>query len=150
MRSALAAKQIWVAVITIWGTLDSLPRQGSKHIYKEVVSRGVFWNLSREGVTFFSRGGSASVGAWKPPETNRLHRFRGGLAPEYAPGRLLCIDINANQAVDQRQKLRLLPFLANFHILNQTKPNQVAKMKITKHFSTHLNSKQFNMGRISD
>ena len=27
MRSALAAKQIWVAVITIWGTLDSLPRQ---------------------------------------------------------------------------------------------------------------------------
>ena len=26
MRSALAAKQIWVAVITIWGTLDSLPR----------------------------------------------------------------------------------------------------------------------------
>ena len=25
LRSALAAKQIWVAVITIWGTLDSLP-----------------------------------------------------------------------------------------------------------------------------
>ena len=27
LRSALAAKQIWVAVITIWGTLDSLPPQ---------------------------------------------------------------------------------------------------------------------------
>ena len=26
MRSMLAAKQIWVVVITIWGTLDSLPR----------------------------------------------------------------------------------------------------------------------------
>ena len=26
LRRALAAKQIWVAVITIWGTLDSLPR----------------------------------------------------------------------------------------------------------------------------
>ena len=26
LRSALAAKQIWVAVITIWGALDSLPR----------------------------------------------------------------------------------------------------------------------------
>ena len=26
-RSALAAKQIWVAVMTIWGTLASLPRQ---------------------------------------------------------------------------------------------------------------------------
>ena len=25
LRSALAAKQIWVGVITIWGTLDSLP-----------------------------------------------------------------------------------------------------------------------------
>ena len=25
LRSALAAKQIWVAVITIWGTLDSFP-----------------------------------------------------------------------------------------------------------------------------
>ena len=25
LRSSLAAKQIWVAVITIWGTLDSLP-----------------------------------------------------------------------------------------------------------------------------
>ena len=25
LRNALAAKQIWVAVITIWGTLDSLP-----------------------------------------------------------------------------------------------------------------------------
>ena len=27
LRSALAAKQIWVAVITIWGTLDSLPHR---------------------------------------------------------------------------------------------------------------------------
>ena len=26
LRSVLAAKQIWVAVISIWGTLDSLPR----------------------------------------------------------------------------------------------------------------------------
>ena len=26
LRSMLASKQIWVAVITIWGTLDSLPR----------------------------------------------------------------------------------------------------------------------------
>ena len=27
LRSALAAKQIWLAVITIWGTLDSLPHR---------------------------------------------------------------------------------------------------------------------------
>ena len=34
---------------------------------------------------FFPGGDSAPVGAWKPPEINRLHRSRGGLAPIAPP-----------------------------------------------------------------
>jgi len=61
-----------------------------------VIFRGVFRNLSRGGLNFFSLsrgGGSAPVGAWKPPEINRFHWSReGGLAPiappEYASGNI--------------------------------------------------------------
>ena len=36
LRSALAAKQIWVVVITIWGTLDSLPRSTKDAYISEI------------------------------------------------------------------------------------------------------------------
>ena len=57
-------------------------------IYWSYKIRGVFRNLSRGGLTFFSlsRGDSAPVGAWKPPEINRFHWSRvGGLAPIASP-----------------------------------------------------------------
>jgi len=46
LRSVLAAKQIWVAVITIWGTLDSLPPC--------TASRA--WYLCEGGMTILIRG----------------------------------------------------------------------------------------------
>ena len=39
LRSVLAAKQIWVAVITIWGTLDSFPR------WDNTISTGCQWHI---------------------------------------------------------------------------------------------------------
>ena len=43
LRSALAAKQIWVAVITIWGTLDSLPRKTRKFQYTNRAENLEWW-----------------------------------------------------------------------------------------------------------
>ena len=38
------------------------------------------------GLKFFSfQGGSAPVGAWKPPEINKFHWSRGGLIPNSPP-----------------------------------------------------------------
>ena len=46
LRSALAAKQIWVAVITIWGTLETLPltrRLGQEKEEKLTWTKKLLW-----------------------------------------------------------------------------------------------------------
>ena len=50
---------------------------------------GAYSGICPEGGLNFFSGGSAPVGAWKPPEIKRFHWFRGAWPPwpppEYAP-----------------------------------------------------------------
>ena len=55
-------------------------------VYEWYAPGGRIQKFVQKGGFFFPGAGSAPVGAWKPPEINRLHnRSRGGLAPIAPP-----------------------------------------------------------------
>ena len=76
LRCALAAKQIWVAVITIWGTLDSLPPPIVR-IFRIPI-------LSPENVQFFSTLTQQKlIFAWKLWKKKSLDKIKCSLLSSF-------------------------------------------------------------------
>ena len=59
----------------------------SKEIHNKTLFSGAYSGICPGGAYFFSltRGGSAPVGAWKPPKIIKFLCSRGGLSPHAPP-----------------------------------------------------------------